>query len=840
MTSNSNEQLAAALERACKKIAPLWPLERFVAVNPYLGLTDHTFESTAQQLRNLAGIHTTMSLPYYLQALSQGKMTLKDVEAALERRSGEPKQSAEAFVLQLQEAAKQTEDVEQLQTVADVLGTAKRADWNGFMTDRVSVWAASYFDKGQSSWRAAASGASLFAAWKLEASTDRSPALMGLKGFRSLMSDMSDEPVEAAQQALAHLAVPEDALDAYLHSLLLRLPGWSAYIAHLDWELRRDTGSEAAVLPAFLSVMLCWEYGLLRCLGNAENKALWETAKEKARALNNQQPIDIDLQHKLVMQDALDLAAQRKMVGNFKKRSAVAAAGPAQPAVQAVFCIDVRSEVYRRNLEMAAPEVETIGFAGFFGFPIKYVRMGYKTSSNHCPVLIPAGPTVLEKMADDAENTAILRLKGRTRLVNQAWKTFRSSAVTCFGFVSPIGISYLPKLFSDSFRLTRPVPHPEKIGFTDAQRLRMGVDASEQQLEGETVGMLLDERVQMAKSALTAMSLTEGFARLVLLTGHGSSSVNNPHASGLDCGACAGQSGEANARVAAAVLNEAAVRAKLAEQGLQIPSTTWFMAGLHDTTTDEVRLFNTALVPASHQEDLSRLEQRLQRASVSTALERGLRLDLVEDGTDVNQALLARSKDWAQLRPEWGLAGCAAFIAAPRRFTTPIDLEGRSFLHSYEWKKDQGFKVLEVIMTAPLVVASWINLQYFGSTVDNKSFGAGNKTLHNVTGGLGVLEGYGGDLRGGLPLQSIHNGKDFQYEPLRLTVLINAPMHAINGVLEQHAGVRKLFDNRWIFLYALDEEGQVSHRYGGDLTWEEVASAGVTDGLPAGQAQTAS
>ncbi|HBF20829.1 MAG TPA: DUF2309 domain-containing protein, partial [Cryomorphaceae bacterium] len=185
-------------------------------------------------------------------------------------------------------------------------------------------------------------------------------------------------------------------------------------------------------------------------------------------------------------------------------------------------------------------------------------------------------------------------------------------------------------------------------------------------------------------------------------------------------------------------------------------------------------------------------------------------------------AILRRSKDWAQVRPEWGLAGCSAFIVAPRSRTRGLDLGGKSFLHSYEWKKDGDFKILELIMTAPMVVTSWINLQYYASTVDNQYYGSGNKTLHNVTGGIGVLEGYAGDLRVGLPWQSVHDGNQFQHEPRKLSVVIEAPLEAMNRVLEKHPSVRNLCDNGWIYLLAMNVEGRVSHRYTGKLKWEAL------------------
>ncbi|CAN0604393.1 unnamed protein product, partial [Ectocarpus sp. 12 AP-2014] len=173
-------------------------------------------------------------------------------------------------------------------------------------------------------------------------------------------------------------------------------------------------------------------------------------------------------------------------------------------------------------------------------------------------------------------------------------------------------------------------------------------------------------------------------------------------------------------------------------------------------------------------------------------------------GVDAHAGVLRRSRDWSEVRPEWGLAGCAGFVAAPRSLTRRVDLDGRSFLHSYDYRQDKDFSVLELIMTAPMVVASWISLQYYGSTVDNERFGSGNKTLHNVVGGsVGVLEGNGGDLRVGLPLHSVHDGQRFVHEPQRLSVFLAAPIAAINTILERHEHVRHLVDNGWLHLFAI-------------------------------------
>jgi uncharacterized protein YbcC (UPF0753/DUF2309 family) len=323
----------------------------------------------------------------------------------------------------------------------------------------------------------------------------------------------------------------------------------------------------------------------------------------------------------------------------------------------------------------------------------------------------------------------------------------------------------------------------------------------------------------MAGSVLKAMSLTGDFARLVLLAGHGANVVNNPHASALHCGACGGYSGEVNARLLASLLNDRDVRSGLSAQGIAIPDDTLFLGALHDTTTDAVTIYAADHPSASHADDLEQAGRWMKSAGLLARGERALRLPRAEHGQDIPR----RARDWAELRPEWGLAGCQAFIAAPRARTAGRDLAGRAFLHDYDWRRDEGFGVLELILTAPVVVASWISLQYYGSSVAPELFGAGNKLLHNVTGGIGVVEGNGGLLRVGLPWQSVHDGDGLTHEPLRLSVLIEAPREAIADVLARHPEVRALFDNRWLHLFALDDQGRMTWRYAGDLRWESAS-----------------
>jgi uncharacterized protein YbcC (UPF0753/DUF2309 family) len=569
-------------------------------------------------------------------------------------------------------------------------------------------------------------------------------------------------------------------------------------------------------------VLLCWEACLLESVAHVQLEPQWTEALNKLSMPYTQDELNRQLNQKLILQDAFDLSVQESIIGKFKGHHTVSSKTKSQPGAQAIFCIDVRSEVFRRNLENADNTIETLGFAGFFSFPIKYIPLGHEDGESQCPVLLKTGPTILEEIPNEKRNRQVLRSRLLNQQVHQIWKSFKMGAVTCFSFVSPIGLSYLPKLISDSFGLTRPVPHPDRAGLTAEYSKIKSVGLEIKHHHHKTVGIPLDQQIQMAKNALSAMSLTCDFAKLVLIVGHGSSMVNNPHATGYDCGACGGHTGEANAKVAAAILNNREVRAGLQKENIFIPIETIFLACLHNTTTDEVTIYNENDVPADRTQELNQLKQSLIRAGQTSRAERITRLN-PKKVSNIDKAILQRSKDWSQTRPEWGLAACSTFVVAPRDFTREIDFGGSSFLHSYDWEMDQNFAVLELIMTAPMIVTSWINLQYYASTVDNRVFGSGNKTLHNVTAGVGVLEGFSGDLRVGLPWQAIHDGENYQHEPVRLNVIINAPLYAMNAILEKHKSVRVLCDNNWIHLLAMDDHGNVSHRYNGNLDWEEIS-----------------
>ncbi|MBC7755887.1 MAG: DUF2309 domain-containing protein [Bdellovibrio sp.] len=804
-------QMKDAIDKACAAIAPTWPLDQFIAVNPWWEMTDQPIEAVSAKLKTLANINCLMPSDYYLSGWQNNTILKTHIAKAAKEQQLDVTIEALVNRLEFKSLALKSTD-NQIKLLSDLLDDTRdlnhEMSWHDEISQQISQFCAAYFNQGSMLQFPSQTG--LYQSWLLMVRQDVGiEILMGVKHLSSVFKTLPNTPEQLIALAINELGVAEHAITDYCHALLLNTNGWASWVAYLRWQDRLN-GKENVLMNELVAIRMAWALVIWRHCESAELKQAWH---------NNLQAWPAMLAANLAAQK-LDWCWQRAAEIAYQENLQKSLLNTEtnkiqQPILQAAFCIDVRSEVFRRALEKQDKNIQTIGFAGFFGLPIEYQPAGSEMVRPQLPGLLK--PTIRAQEINLSTNTSAN--KRQNRFANIAsWHRFSRSAPATFTYVEATGIFYAYKLLKASLF---PSNNQHPINALNAKSQATFA------LTNEAGDLSLDDRKNLAAGILGAMSLTQHFAPIVLLIGHGSETCNNAHAAGLDCGACGGQTGEVNVRIVADLLNTADIRAVLALDGIIIPAQTRFLAGLHNTTSDNITLYDLKKWPVDS-ERIKQVNTWLEAASSLARIERSTKLGISTTNEQTTEsAILERTKDWSQVRPEWGLANNASFIVAPRHRTAHLNCEGRSFLHDYSWQNDKDFKVLELIMTAPMIVTHWINLQYYASVTDNLKYGSGNKVLHNVVGGnIGVFEGNGGDLRIGLSMQSLHDGKQWMHQPLRLSVYIEAPQSAIQDVVNKYQFVKNLIDNNWLYLFSLDNTEQVgaikqiSRYYQGD--WNKV------------------
>ena len=602
---------------------------------------------------------------------------------------------------------------------------------------------------------------------------------------------------------------------------------------------------------------------------------------------------------------------------------------PVRPYSQSVYCIDVRSEPFRRHLESIGPH-ETYGFAGFFAAFIRYRAWGKEHDTEQFPVIMRAKNEVREIPRSYLDHK-VSQHQVWTKWVHAGHTLLhdlKENVITPYVMVESIGWFYSLPIFGKTLlpslyrrvatwlqrQFVPPLPTTltvnklspmdtsemltveqqklvrmalqERLGLRSTHITPSLIDGLRQRaLHGEEqadtgflaeaqavglkadaldafilllqreydvnpraasrfkerltrTGFTLEEQTLTVETALRMMGLTKKFARLILFCAHGSTSDNNPYESALDCGACGGNEGQPNARVLAMMANHDKVRARLRKAGIDIPSDTHFLAGQMDTTTDAVRLFDLEDVPPTHRADLARLQDDLREAAELASQERCGRFPELQQPLDESQAtahVRRRSVDWSQVRPEWGLSGNTTFLIGRRELTKGLDFNGRMFLHSYDYREDPTTRFLEVLLTAPQVVAQWINMEHYFSAVDNEVYGSGSKIYHNVVGRFGIMSGPWSDLRLGLARQTVMNGEMPYHEPMRLLTIVEAPRRGIDKLIARHEVLQHYYHNEWVHLVVLDPEDGQWYRYRPNGEWARILQDDVVISLDAGK-----
>ncbi len=814
-TVSARTQLRGDVIEAGRILTPYWPIDTFIAVNPLGGWEHLPFDTAVHSAGTLLGARGTLTDTQFRAAHRCGRITEDDLAAAITHYcpqvaehpgvpvDGTVLSAVDILGADLLYGTPEPAPARTLHTRSELLAPRIAAAVNAHTT----TWCAAFFAAEHTPWPMPRTERGLYPAWRDLAWRDRGlPA-----GARQRLRQLPDLPDDTALGALESLGITRADRVTYLQAHLASMPGWAS---HIRWHAENTS---AANLTDYLAIRLAYETELLRAarlldqpaapaaLPRSDPSPTQRSVLVAARLTGGNTQIaaigDVlgllpAAARRLVWQHAYEAGYRTTLLRQLTDQPSAPPAG--RPAAQIVCCIDTRSEELRRHLEAVGP-YETFGFAGFFAVAIRYRELTSAAASAQCPVLLTARNDVTEHPTGAAGHTAVRAMTGRRDLAagEDAFHAAKNDTLAPFTLAEAAG--WIAGPLAAAKTLAPRWHHQLRL------RLQRWIAPPVPTVLTIEDGFTAEERYLFAEAALTMMGLTATFAPLIVLSGHGSTTENNPFEAALHCGACGGHRGAPNARTAAAILNDAAVRAHLAGQGIHIPPDSWFVAAEHDTAHDTVTLLDAHLVPASHHDPLERLTADLAEAGTRACVGRRPTLPGAPRSARAGRVVRhvrARSADWAQVYPEWGLAGNACFIVGPRTMTAGINLHRRAFLHSYDGAVDPNGVALETILTAPLVVAQWINHQYYFSTVAPEVFGAGTKTIHNVVGTTGVLAGHTGDLQLGLPWQSVAVGEHLVHEPLRLLAIVQAPLARIDAIVDRNPILQHLFGNHWITLTA--------------------------------------
>ncbi len=750
---------------------------------------------------------------------------------------------------------------------------------------QVIKWVSSFVDEGMAAWAMSSKRDGFYAAWRELARHDASARLIGIERFVDKVAALPDDPEAAIRSCLETLQIPQPRWPDYLERVLAQLPGWTGLVR---WRALNPDDPIQKINPIdveqYLAVRMFYEAQFVA--GEAGRRwavpgSLPEIAERIAAQGSSSTAVYVGPNKRAVCRNAWrlfhlsqllevpadDLRAmgvddanrilawldefpaedqnpvwleayedsfRQELLSRIAGHRASAPPVDGRPLAQAAFCIDVRSEPFRRNFE-AVGAVETFGYAGFFGIPMDHRNFDTEESFPLCPVLLSPANALLETPREGQEQALTSYASGSRwkTLMGHLFHDLKHNPIASFLLVDVVGLFFSAALFGKTV-VRRPynaLVKAAKRWFARPVVTEISVEATsaEPQVSGLPIeltrGFSIEQQANFVEGGLRTIGLTSNFGRFIVLCGHGSTTDNNPYSAALDCGACGGRHGDPNARTFAAMGNSPAVRAELATRGLEIPQDTWFLPAKHDTTADQVHFYDLVDLPEGHREDLEKLRQAFLSAGQNLALERCARIPGTPKGMTPEQAhahVESRTFDWATTRPEWGLSGNAAFIIARRAVTKGLDIGGRCFLHSYDAASDPEGAILEKIMTAPLVVGEWINMQYYTSATDPWKYGSGSKVIHNVVAGIGVMYGSQSDLATGLPLQTVNDGETHFHEPMRLLIIIEAEASIVAGIISRHEILQQFFHNEWLNLVVLDRETFSFQRYNKDASWENV------------------
>ncbi|WP_040918811.1 putative inorganic carbon transporter subunit DabA [Leptonema illini] len=656
-----DDALHDEVEEALKCVAPSWPLQNTVAVNPFWFMKDRSFIEALSSLESATHASLVWPLDHYLKDLEGGRIS----EAALERALADESKVSSApipeTIDELIEASRNEIHAEAGHPTTLILSCAEaflpESRWNVTIINECGKHAAAYFDRRQAiaGLPSARNKEGFFESWKQEIRFDRSMDFFGLKGLRDCAREFAEASSREAIAVMLHeLAIHSHTERVlYMQRLITTVIGWATHFRFHEWQAELTNTATHIQTEDLLAVRMIYDLACFRAANEMKQRrpeidmaiAHWKKSLQaelhtlslrriwlRAAEYSFQDTAAVLLQGFTSSQASLPASGSPSF-----PELTTNASGEENPWMHVVFCIDVRSELLRRHLELSDSGIETSGFAGFFGMPVAYQKSTEARETSRLPALL-APAFHLEESAACRQN---YDLRART-FTESYFRNLRKAPISSFLFVELFGILALGRVLRRNLTNLRRLFGIRVL----PQRFRdRGFDHTDPY---QRAGISHADRVQLAENALRRMGMRR-FAPLIVLAGHGSVTANNAFGSSLDCGACGGHSGDINARLLASLLNDRDIRASLAERGVSIPDETVFVAAVHETVTDEIYLLDSRSSSARERNLLKRAQDVFAKASLAARKER--QASRTRRPTALPHR---RAHDWSEVRPSMG------------------------------------------------------------------------------------------------------------------------------------------------------------------------------------------
>jgi uncharacterized protein YbcC (UPF0753/DUF2309 family) len=759
------------------------PLKDFIHHNTLHAFQRREFHDGLAEASVIFGYKVYLGLEEYRKAFRDGAISQAVIDRVLENRI--PADSRAFYRMMMMNAPVETKEYKRIGQLRHHWKTVFKLDLDSRVHPNLFRMVGSYLDQGIATWNFPVHEHGFLASVRSIEKNSFSSFFRSKRAKRMLL----DETV-TLKELLDILVGDESLYEHYLYDQQFGHPGWSGMIAVVGQTPESLLNPVDISLSDAIRLECLLEIDAIDNVFGEKWEPLGKFVENRPEGLFEEVKPGMQTQLLQLWHEAYEWTYYDQVLRPIEAN--VLAQRPETVSFQAIFCIDDRECSLRRYMEAEDPTCETFSSAGHFNLEFFFQPEGGKFHTKVCPA--PANPKILVK---EFENN----------FRNQKDIHFSKSN---HGFFGGIVVTAVVGWWS-AVKLALNIVHPQLSPLTSASSKHMD-PASSLQIEGDgtvfedglQVGFTLGQMTDRLEGLLKSIGLVDHFAPLVYAFGHGSTSVNNTHFAGYDCGACSGRPGSVNARVISYIGNHPQVRALLKDRGITIPESTRFIGGLHDTSRDEFTFFDVEQLPEQFRELHRGNIDRFLKVLDLNAKERSRRfmsIDTHATAGRIHNKVRQRTVSLFEPRPELNHATNALCVVGRRIFSKGLFLDRRAFLNSFDYEVDPTGKYLEGIMNAIAPVAGGINLEYYFSRVDNQQLGAGSKLPHNVVGLIGVANGIDGDLRTGLPYQMVE-----VHDPVRLMVIVEHYPEVIRDTIRRNPATYNWFSQNWVRLVAAHPE----------------------------------